>query len=109
MAGNRSPSSQLPLRALRGDDPVRELASAGPAVGAVGPRALHGEGAGGKVQIGRATRAAGRDPGAEVGILEAAGVGPAAGRVLVSDRLGELVAVDDRDAIELAGVAGADE
>jgi hypothetical protein len=51
----------------------------------------------------------GGDAGALVRGLLAAEVDPPTGRVLVGDRLGVLVARDDRDTIELARAPGADE
>src|SRR5204862_1903776 len=90
--------------AATADDGVRDLA----AVAVVAPGALHRERAGGEAHVLRAAGAAGQ-PRALVGVLLTGGVGPAAGRVLVGDGLGVLVALDHGDAVEGAGRAGVDE
>src|SRR6185503_20166362 len=59
--------------------------------------------------VGRGTLAV-ADPGALVGVLlGVAEVGPAAGRVLVGDGLGVLVALDDGEAVQGAGRTGVHE
>src|SRR5262249_61213736 len=82
------------------------LARAGPTGAVVGPGGLHREGAGRQREVERPAAGARGDPGALVGVLQAAGVGPAAGRVLVGDRLGVLVAVHDGHAVPQARAAG---
>src|SRR6476620_4732700 len=92
-----------------GHDGVAGLARAGAAGAVVGPGGLHGEGAGGQREVERAAAGTRGDPGTLVGVFRAGGVGPAAGRVLVGDGLGVLVAVHDGDAVLQARAAGVDE
>src|ERR1700724_3328066 len=92
-----------------GDDRVAGLAGARAGRAVVAPGGLHREGASGRGEVERPARGPGRDPGALVAVLGAAGVGIAAGRVLVGDGLRVLVALDDGDAVLGPGAAGVDE
>src|SRR2546430_10256619 len=88
--GTRRPARRL-------QDRVRDVAL----VGVVRPGALHRVRAIAHGHV-RGRPLAGADPGALIAILLAQQGGPAAGRVLIGQRLGVLVAVHDRDAIEQA-------
>src|SRR5438445_13333419 len=74
----------------------------------VAPGRLHRERPGAERDVLRLAGAGG-DPRALVGVLLALDVGPAAGRELVGDRLGVLVAEDHGETIGVAGGAGVDE
>src|SRR5205807_9575083 len=91
-----------------GDDRVADLTAAAAAVEVIRPGRLDRERAGRQGDVLRGALPRG-DPGALVAVLVARGVGPAAGWELVGDRLGVLVALDDRDAVERARRADVDE
>src|SRR6266513_2059894 len=94
--------TQRPARRLQ--DRVRDVAL----VGVVRPGALHRVRAIAHAHV-RGRPLAGADPGALIAILLAQQGGPAAGRILIGQRLGVLVAVHDREAIEQARRAAIDE
>src|ERR1700746_3341206 len=74
---------------------VRNLALAG----IVRPGALHRVGTVPHADIRRGALAA-ANPGALIAVLLSGGGGPAAGRILIGEGLGVLVAADDRKAVE---------
>src|SRR5260370_10715827 len=94
-------------RAAATDDGVTGLAAARPARAVVSPGGLHGEAAGREGKVERAAAGTRGDPGALVPVLILRDVGPSTGRVLVGDRLGLLMPVDDRETVQ--GAARVDE
>src|SRR6266536_1723927 len=89
----RGPVSWRGAKALR----IRLNAAARTAIERVAPQRLHREATRVERDVCRCALA-GRDPGALVAVLGAAAIQPPAARELVADRLGQLVALDDRDA-----------
>src|SRR5260370_18941326 len=87
-------------RAAATDDGVTGLAAARPARAVVSPGGLHGEAAGREGKVERAAAGTRGDPGALVPVLILRDVGPSTGRVLVGDRLGVLMPVDDRETVQ---------
>src|SRR5579872_1018830 len=78
-------------------------APAGPGVGEIRPRRLHGEGSGRQRDVARATRSA-ADPRTEIARFFTTGIDPTAGRELIRYRLGPFMTVDDRYAVEFLAV-----